>query len=574
MHILLLTLFLTLSLFSSVTLNDMESEKRYAFVISNGVDKENFNDLNIKNTKKFEKFLKSKKFTTFSAYNLKRSSLIKAFRKFDKSIAPNSIVMIVYSGQMVTLNQQNWMIPANSDIESLKQLRLGGVSLNFMLTKLQRHSPRAILTTVDGYAYKTHKNSTSASSIKRELDGINRLNQIVLWSGSKKSSSLFSNLSKTISNKTIDFNSVASYMNRYKAKNSVKISTFYFNLPKKLVTAEDRAWQRAVAKRTVVGFEAFLVAYPDSQYKEEAVGNINNIYKKVKAKAKSRKYTKSKPVKKVASAESIALQLEREKLANQQKELELLQAKLVMMASQEKIKEIEVEKVEFFEPEEMVVIPSGVFTMGSKSFKNTQPMHKVRFKKSFKLSAFEVSNKAYSAYLKATGKKYRKKKLLREESASVAYVSWKESKAYIEWLNSVSGKDYRLPTEAEWEYAARAGTDTAFYWGTDAKRAPQYAWTLKNAHGFVHTGGILQPNAFGIYDMIGNVAEWCEDAATPNYKKADSNGAEAFVDVDAMKVYRGGSYLDEGKQLSSAYRNSNIPTYKHITIGFRLAEDK
>ena len=574
MHILILTLFLTLSLFSSVTLNDMKSEKRYAFIISNGVDKENFNDANIKSTKKFEQFLRSKKFTTFSAYNLKRSSLVKAFRKFDKSITPNSIVMIVYSGKIVTLNQQNWIIPAASDIESLKQLRLGGVSLNFMLTKLQRHSPRVILTTVDGYAYKTHKNSTSTSSIKRELGGMNRLNQIVLWSGSKKSSTLFSNLSKTISKKPIDFKSVASYMNRYKAKNSVKISAFYFNLPKKLVTAEDRAWKRAVGKKTVVGFEAFLVAYPDSQYKEKAVGKINDIYTKAKSKAKSRKRTKNKPVKKVASAESIALQLEREKLANQQKELELLQAKLALMSSQEEAKVVVVEKVEFFEPEEMVVIPSGVFTMGSKTFKNAQPTHKVRFKKSFKLSAFEVSNKAYSAYLKATGKKYRKKKLLREESASVAYVSWKEANAYIAWLNSVSGKHYRLPTEAEWEYAARASSNTAFYWGTDVKRAPQYAWASKNAHGFVHTGGILQPNAFGIYDMIGNVAEWCEDAATTNYKKANSNGAEAVVDVDAMKVYRGGSYLDEGDKLSSAYRNSNIPTYKHITIGFRLAEDK
>ena len=572
MRILLLTLFFTLSLYSSITLNDMKSEHRYAFIISNGVDKENSNDSNIKNTKKFEQFLKSKKFTIFSAYNLKRSSLIKMFRKFDKSIKPNSIVMIVYSGKMVTLNQQNWMIPAASDIESLKQLRLGGVSLNFMLTKIQRHSPRAILTTVDAYAYTRHKNSTSDISIMKALENINRLNQIVLWSGNKKSSTLFHNLNKTISTKPIDFQSIASYMKRYKAKSSVSVSTFYFNFPKKLVTAEDRAWKHANSKKTVVGLEAFLIAYPDSQYKEEAVGSINTIYSNVKAKAKSHK--KSKPVKKVASAESIALQLEREKLANQKKELEVLQAKLAMISAQEEVKVQEEEQVEFFEPEEMLVIPSGTFTMGSKVFNNTEPMHKVYLNNSFKLSALEVSNKEYSAYLKATGKKYRKKKLLREESASVAYVSWKEAKAYIDWLNSVSTKHYRLPTEAEWEYAARAGSGTQYYWGKNVQRAPQYAWASKNAHGFVHTGGILQPNAFGIYDMIGNVAEWCEDAATSNYKKANSDGSKSFVDIDAMKVYRGGSYLDKGDKLSSAYRNSNIPTYKHITIGFRLAEDK
>ena len=210
--------------------------------------------------------------------------------------------------------------------------------------------------------------------------------------------------------------------------------------------------------------------------------------------------------------------------------------------------------------------------MGSEQFENAQPVHMVKVEKPFKMSVFEVSNKEYGAYLKATGVQYRNKKLLQNESAAVAYVSWDDAKAYAAWLSQVSGKHYRLPTEAEWEYAARGGSNTPYAWGENAALAPQFAWMALNAHGFVHSRGLLQPNGYGLFDMAGNVAEWCLDAALPDYKGVPSVSDRAVVDQDAMKIIRGGSYKSSAESLSPYYRESNIPMYRSDTVGFRLVE--
>ena len=175
--------------------------------------------------------------------------------------------------------------------------------------------------------------------------------------------------------------------------------------------------------------------------------------------------------------------------------------------------------------------------------------------------------------MKATGAKYRKKKLLKNESAAVAYVSWYEAKRYAAWLSKMTGKHYRLPTEAEWEYAARGGTDTIYSWGDNPAIAAQYAWMASNAHGFVHTRGLLQPNGYGLFDMAGNVAEWCLDAAAPNYSGAPSVADRAVEDEDAMKVIRGGSYKSGVEDLAAARRDSNIPTFRSTAVGFRLVEE-
>lgn len=229
-------------------------------------------------------------------------------------------------------------------------------------------------------------------------------------------------------------------------------------------------------------------------------------------------------------------------------------------------------KSEFLEPEQMETIPAGVYLMGSEVFENAQPVHMVTVEKPFKMSAFEVTNREYSLFLKATGTKYRKRKLLKNEYAAVTNVSWNDATRYAQWLSNMTGKHYRLPTEAEWEYAARGRSDTLYSWSDNAALAAQHAWMASNARGFVHSGGLLQPNGFGLFDTAGNVAEWCIDAAMPNYKGVPSVSNRAVVDPDAMKIIRGGSFKDEGERLSPSYRDSNIPTYRSDTVGFRLAE--
>ena len=538
-----LFLFFTLgsALLFSATVAQMKNEKRYAFVIANGVTSETGEDKVVAAAMDMESFLKTKGFETASAYNLDRAALIKKFRTFEKKLEPNAAVVLVYGGRVVTYDGQTWMLPAAMNLEGLNQLRLAAVSFNFLLTKAQTHRPRITIGLIDAYAYSATKNETDAEQMISSMKGIKEKDILVQWNGKTQSSDFFARMVKTVGNEEDDIVVIAEKMEGTGTGQAIAQEDFYFNVPNTIMTPTDKAWQRAEKKNTPVSYEAFLIAFPDSKYKKTAEERIAAMT------------AKKQPVTTVQASGAVAAT-----------------GAVAVKSAQATVSEGD--KPVFYEPAEMVSIPEGVFLMGSEQFENAQPVHMVKVEKPFKMSAFEVSNKEYGAYVKATGVQYRNKKLLQNESAAVAYVSWDDAKAYAAWLSQVSGKHYRLPTEAEWEYAARGGSNTPYAWGENAALAPQFAWMALNAHGFVHSRGLLQPNGYGLFDMAGNVAEWCLDAALPDYKGAPSVSDRAIVDQDAMKIIRGGSYKSSAESLSPYYRESNIPMYRSDTVGFRLVE--
>jgi|GEM_PF-2010045 len=149
----------------------------------------------------------------------------------------------------------------------------------------------------------------------------------------------------------------------------------------------------------------------------------------------------------------------------------------------------------------------------------------------------------------------------------VESVSWHDAQAYIEKLNALTGQRFRLPTEAEWEYAARAGQNTR-YAGSDDIDA--VAWYSENSGGQTHPVGQKQPNAFGLYDLSGNVWEWTASAYVAEY-----DGSELFStnDANARRVFRGGSWVYTPDLVRSAYRGWSDPTSRNYSLGFRLAQD-
>jgi formylglycine-generating enzyme required for sulfatase activity len=156
----------------------------------------------------------------------------------------------------------------------------------------------------------------------------------------------------------------------------------------------------------------------------------------------------------------------------------------------------------------------------------------------------------------------------------VEHVSWDEVQGFIDNLNAKEGKTtYRLPTEAEWEYACRAGTTTVYSFGDSPVLLSEYAWYSDNAKGMTRPVGQLQPNDWGLYDMHGNVWEWVQDWYSRDYYLQSPSHNPTGPDQGRGRVLRGGSWFNIGRSVRSAQRTAYAPGYSNFigSIGFRLA---
>ncbi len=212
----------------------------------------------------------------------------------------------------------------------------------------------------------------------------------------------------------------------------------------------------------------------------------------------------------------------------------------------------------------MVLIPAGTFTMGSPPGEGMrQPeerMHQVRITRPFRIDATEVTQKQWLALMNFN----RSDNL--GDSLPVENISWKDAVEFCRRLSEREGKTYRLPTEAEWEYACRAGSEDAFSGSDDPTRI---AWYDANSSGKTHPVGSLLPNSWGLFDMHGNVAEWCADyyAPYPDQEKFDD---PAGPSKGRARVIRGGSWKHFLPALRSAARSSAPASYQLGYVGFRV----
>lgn len=244
-------------------------------------------------------------------------------------------------------------------------------------------------------------------------------------------------------------------------------------------------------------------------------------------------------------------------------------------------------------------IPAGSFIMGScvqteqdaflgesdcanpdpEAFSNEAPQHRVRVK-AFQMGQTEVTLGQFKHFLRAVGRHLVTNDFRNANSqgdnAAVSYVSWHDAQAFVQWLNKKEGGNhYRLPSEAEWEYAARAGTKTRYYWGNSANAAEDYAWSFKNARdsgqGYAHRVAQKKPNAWGLYDMSGNVSEWVQDCRHGNYQGAPADGRVWSGGDCGYRVQRGGSLDINARYLRSAFRsNISAAGSRYGADGFRL----
>ena len=225
---------------------------------------------------------------------------------------------------------------------------------------------------------------------------------------------------------------------------------------------------------------------------------------------------------------------------------------------------------------EMVVVPAGEFMMGSPvgvGDSDEQPLHPVTIPKPFAVGRFEVTFDEWDACVEQGGCRGHKPedKDWGRGRRPVINVSWDDAKAYVAWLSKKAGEEYRLLSEAEWEYAARAGTETAYFFGGDIR--PDQANYRGNVSKTAEVGS-YPANAFGLHDMHGNVWEWCEDVWHGSYVGAPSDGTARTGDGDqSRRVLRGGSWNYDPWNLRSAFRSRDYAVIRNILGGFRVAKD-
>jgi len=225
---------------------------------------------------------------------------------------------------------------------------------------------------------------------------------------------------------------------------------------------------------------------------------------------------------------------------------------------------------------EMIVIPAGEFTMGSPPtetgrYANEGPQHKVTIASPFAVSKVDVVFRDWDACV-AVGGCAPVSDVYGRDSMPVINVTWDDAKQYLGWFSKMTGKSYRLLTEAEWEYAARAGTTTAYYWGDEIGMGNASCngcgsqWDNRGTSPV----GSFKPNAFGLYDMAGNVMQWVQDCYPGDYTGAPTDGS-AWTSGDCSRhVARGGSWVTNPQGLRLANRLGSFTGFRSSILGFRV----
>ncbi|WGD56339.1 SUMF1/EgtB/PvdO family nonheme iron enzyme [Bradyrhizobium sp. CB1650] len=226
---------------------------------------------------------------------------------------------------------------------------------------------------------------------------------------------------------------------------------------------------------------------------------------------------------------------------------------------------------------ELVLIPSGSFNMGSTEvFPFEGPVHQVSIRKPFYMGRYEVTYEEWDACVMDRGCTYRPDDAgAGRGRRPVSDVDWNDAKTYVVWLSQKTGKMYRLPTESEWEYSARAATSSAYPWGrsVDKDRANCSGCTSEPRNNTVEVGS-FKPNAFGLFDMAGNAAEWVEDCWNEGYRGAPTDGSASVKPGCRERVLRGGSFNNDPKYLRSAARFKYDFNVRYLANGFRVVREK
>ena len=221
----------------------------------------------------------------------------------------------------------------------------------------------------------------------------------------------------------------------------------------------------------------------------------------------------------------------------------------------------------------LVVVPKGEFTMGSNEHPHEKPAHKVAIQHPFAIAQYEVTMEEWDRCVDAGACRYRPEHQ-GSPKAPVGNLSWEDANSYLKWLSEKTGQIYRLPSEAEWEYSARAGTSKRFWWGDEASSGKASCSDCgSGTNGQPSAVGTYKPNPFGLYDTAGNIAEWVQDCWNASYRGAPADGSAWLKGNCSLRGLRGGSFGNKAAFARSASRFRYDSDVRYEANGFRVLRE-
>ncbi len=222
---------------------------------------------------------------------------------------------------------------------------------------------------------------------------------------------------------------------------------------------------------------------------------------------------------------------------------------------------------------EMVVVPAGTFEMGAAT-DYEKPVHRVSIARPFAIGRYEVTFEEWDQCVAAGGCQHRPvDRGWGRGNRPAINLSWNDAKQYVRWLSQKTGKTYRLPTEAEWEYAARGGTNTTYWWGRSTGAGEANCRECGGGGMQTVPVGSFRPNSFGLYDTAGNAAEWVEDCWNNSYRGAPQNGSAWTSGQCTLRVLRGGAFDSQARYLGSAARFRYDADVRYSANGLRVVRE-
>ncbi len=562
-----------------------ETSRPVALVIGNGSYPQSPIGSMPGDARAFADVLRDGGFEVVYAENARRTEIEAAIGAFTRKLGWGVTAVVYYGGHAVQYQDRNFLLAVDSRITTEADVRTEGIDIDLILDPLIVSRPAGCVVILD--AARRNPSQQVASARVRGLanqppiQGLTVIYPVApgeVVGDAPRGANLFAvELIKSAKIQGLPFKEVfrrvrtavaqATRDQQIPWESSPSPENLVISSTRKVAASPPRAadpvelgfWDTIKGSNNAADFKAYLDSYPDGPFAVVARDRLQQIEAKTDAKPEPKPGPKTEP-KTEAKTEPKA----EAKVASRPAVPEPPPA-----TPQSTIRDCS-------QCPEMISIPPGVFDMGSSEmFDFEAPVHQVSIRKQFYIGRREVTYEEWDACLADGGCKQKPDdRGLGRGRRPVTDLDWDDAKGYAAWLSQKTGQTYRLPTESEWEYVARAGSTTTYPWGktVDKDKANCVGCTSDPVRKAIDTGS-FKPNAFGVYDMTGNAAEWVEDCWNDSYRGAPTDGSAWIKPQCRERVLRGGSFNNDPRYLRSAARFKYDHDVRFYTNGFRVVRE-